>query len=98
LPELRPILRDAVCSQNGVYETQIDNYATFHNAPGDLDKGGTNIVSVDGHVELLPRVKELNEGFRLAWPKKGSAFLTLRGICISARRKTGKRRSSGGEV
>jgi prepilin-type N-terminal cleavage/methylation domain-containing protein/prepilin-type processing-associated H-X9-DG protein len=49
---------------------QIDNYATFHNAPGDLDRGGTNIVFVDGHVEILPRVEDLDRGFRLAWPKK----------------------------
>ena len=53
---------------------QIDNYATFHNAPGDLDKGGTNIVFVDGHVEILPRVEDLDEGFRLAWPKKGLPY------------------------
>ena len=52
---------------------QIDNYATFHNATGDLDHGGTNMVFVDGHVEYLPRLEtdeELEEGFRLAWPKK----------------------------
>jgi prepilin-type N-terminal cleavage/methylation domain-containing protein/prepilin-type processing-associated H-X9-DG protein len=49
---------------------QIDNYATFHNAPGDRDKGGCNLVFVDGHVELLPRVTDLDEGFRIAWPKK----------------------------
>ena len=51
----------------------IDNYATFHNATGDLDHGGTNMVFVDGHVEYLPRREtdeELEEGFRLAWPKK----------------------------
>jgi len=54
----------------GNWTRQIDNYATFHNAPGDIDKGGTNIVFVDGHVELLPRVSDLDEGFRLAWPKK----------------------------
>jgi prepilin-type N-terminal cleavage/methylation domain-containing protein/prepilin-type processing-associated H-X9-DG protein len=54
----------------GNWSRQIDNYATFHNAPGDIDKGGTNIVFVDGHVEILPRVSDLDEGFRLAWPKK----------------------------
>jgi prepilin-type N-terminal cleavage/methylation domain-containing protein/prepilin-type processing-associated H-X9-DG protein len=54
----------------GNWTRQIDNYATFHNAPGDLDKGGANIVFVDGHVELLSRVSDLDEGFRLAWPKK----------------------------
>lgn len=53
---------------------QIDNYATFHNAPGDIDKGGTNILFVDGHVEILPRVKDLDKGFRLAWPKKGLPY------------------------
>jgi len=54
----------------GNAERQIDNYATFHNAPGDLDQGGANIVFVDGHVELLRRLPDLDEGFRLAWPKK----------------------------
>jgi prepilin-type N-terminal cleavage/methylation domain-containing protein/prepilin-type processing-associated H-X9-DG protein len=49
---------------------QIDNYATFHNTPGDRDKGGANLVFVDGHVDLLRRVEDLDEGFRLAWPKK----------------------------
>ncbi len=52
---------------------QIDNYATFHNAPSDPDKGSTNMVFVDGHVDSLPRGEtdeELEEGFRLAWPKK----------------------------
>jgi prepilin-type N-terminal cleavage/methylation domain-containing protein/prepilin-type processing-associated H-X9-DG protein len=49
---------------------QIDNYATFHNAPGDIDRGGANIVFVDGHVELLRRLDDLDAGFRLAWPKK----------------------------
>jgi prepilin-type N-terminal cleavage/methylation domain-containing protein/prepilin-type processing-associated H-X9-DG protein len=44
---------------------QIDNYATYHNAPGDRDKGGANLVFVDGHVDLLHRVKDLDEGFRL---------------------------------
>jgi len=53
---------------------QIDNYATFHNAPGDRDRGGANIVMVDGHVELLRRVEDLDEGFRLAWPKKDLPF------------------------
>lgn len=48
----------------------IDNYATFHNAPGDLDRGGANLVYVDGHVDLLKRVEDLSEGFRIAWPKK----------------------------
>jgi len=54
----------------GNWSTQIDNYATFHNAPGDLDKGGCNLVFVDGHVEFLPRVEDLEDGFRIAWPKK----------------------------
>jgi prepilin-type processing-associated H-X9-DG protein len=52
---------------------QIDNYATFHNDPGDPDHGSTNMVFVDGHVDFLPRrttEEELEEGFRLAWPKK----------------------------
>ena len=51
----------------------IDNYATFHNDPGDPDQGNTNIVFVDGHVGFLPRGEtdeELEEGFRLSWPKK----------------------------
>ena len=54
----------------GNWTRQIDNYATFHNAPGDLDKGGTNIVFVDGHVDFLPRPEDLDQGFRIAWPKK----------------------------
>ncbi len=54
----------------GNSERQIDNYATFHNAPGDLDQGGANIVFIDGHAELLRRVDDLDAGFRLAWPKK----------------------------
>ena len=29
---------------------------------------------VDGHVELLRRVEDLDEGFRLAWPKKELPF------------------------
>ena len=58
----------------GNWTRQIDNYATFHNAPGDLDKGGANIVFVDGHVEILPRVSDLDEGFRLAWPKKNLPY------------------------
>jgi prepilin-type N-terminal cleavage/methylation domain-containing protein/prepilin-type processing-associated H-X9-DG protein len=49
---------------------QIDNYATYHNAPGDRDKGGANLVFVDGHVDFLKRVEDLDDGFRLAWPKK----------------------------
>ncbi len=52
----------------------IDNYATFHNAPGDLNQGGANIVFVDGHVELLRRVEDLDESFRLVWPKKDLPF------------------------
>jgi prepilin-type N-terminal cleavage/methylation domain-containing protein/prepilin-type processing-associated H-X9-DG protein len=58
----------------GNWTRQIDNYATFHNAPGNLDRGGANIVFADGHVELLPRVSDLDEGFRLAWPKKGLPY------------------------
>jgi len=54
----------------GNSDTQIDNYATFHNAPGDINRGGANIVCVDGHVEFLPRVEDPDTGFRLAWPKK----------------------------
>jgi prepilin-type N-terminal cleavage/methylation domain-containing protein/prepilin-type processing-associated H-X9-DG protein len=53
---------------------QIDNYATYHNAPGDLDKGAANVVFVDGHVELVRRFEDLDEGFRLAWPKKDLPF------------------------
>jgi prepilin-type N-terminal cleavage/methylation domain-containing protein/prepilin-type processing-associated H-X9-DG protein len=53
---------------------QIDNYATFHNTTGNLDKGGANLNFVDGHTEYLPRVSDLNEGFRLAWPKKNLPF------------------------
>ena len=52
---------------------QIDNYATFHNSPGDLDNGIANIVFVDGHVGFVLRLvteEELEKGFRLAWPKK----------------------------
>jgi len=52
---------------------QIDNYATFHNSPGDLDQGSANIVFVDGHVGFVQRLEtdeELEEGFRLSWPKK----------------------------
>ena len=51
----------------------IDNYATFHNDPGDRDYGGANIVFIDGHADLWPRAEtdeELDEGFRIAWPKK----------------------------
>jgi len=58
----------------GNWTRQIDNYATFHNAPGDLDKGGANIVFVDGHVEILPKVSDLDEGFKLAWPKKNLPY------------------------
>ncbi len=54
----------------GNAERQIDNYATFHNAPSDIDRGGANIVFVDGHVELLRRLDDPDAGFRLAWPKK----------------------------
>lgn len=54
----------------GHTQRQIDNYATFHNPPGDLDRGGANTVFVDGHVELLRRLDDLDAGFRLAWPKK----------------------------
>ena len=53
---------------------QIDNYATFHNTPGSRDLGSANIVFVDGHVEALKRVTDLNEGFRLVWPKKTLPF------------------------
>jgi prepilin-type processing-associated H-X9-DG protein len=53
---------------------QIDNYATFHNTPGDRDRGGANAVMVDGHVELLRRAEDLDEGFRLCWPKKELPF------------------------
>jgi len=53
---------------------RIDNFATFHNTPGDRDKGGANVVMVDGHVELLRRVEDLDEGFRLCWPKKELPF------------------------
>jgi len=50
---------------------QIDNYATYHNAPGDRDQGGANMVFVDGHVGLLRRAdNDLEVGFRLAWPQK----------------------------
>jgi prepilin-type N-terminal cleavage/methylation domain-containing protein/prepilin-type processing-associated H-X9-DG protein len=53
---------------------QIDNYATFHNTPGDRDRGGANVVMVDGHVELWRRVEDLDEGFRLCWPRKELPF------------------------
>jgi len=56
---------------------QIDNYATFHNAPGDRDKGGCNLVFIDGHVEFLPRVTDLDEGFRIAWPRKRVPYARL---------------------
>jgi len=49
---------------------QIDNYATFHNTPGSRDLGSANLVFVDGHVESLKRLTNLEEGFRIAWPKK----------------------------
>jgi prepilin-type N-terminal cleavage/methylation domain-containing protein/prepilin-type processing-associated H-X9-DG protein len=60
---------------------QIDNYATFHNASGDLEDGSTNMAFIDGHVGSRRREatdsadqesidRELEEGFRLAWPKK----------------------------
>ncbi len=52
---------------------QIDNFATYHNA-SDRDKGSANVVMVDGHVELVPRFEDLNEGFRLCWPKKELPF------------------------
>ena len=50
----------------------IDNYATFHNASGGLENGGTNICFVDGHCEFYrrPNPDDLNAGFRMAWPKK----------------------------
>jgi prepilin-type N-terminal cleavage/methylation domain-containing protein/prepilin-type processing-associated H-X9-DG protein len=54
----------------GHTDRQIDNYATYHNAPGDLDWGGANVVFVDGHVDLFRRPDNLEDGFRLAWPKK----------------------------
>ncbi len=54
---------------------QIDNYATFHNVPGgDRDRGGCNVVFVDGHAVLVPRVTDLDEGFRLSWPHKDLPF------------------------
>jgi prepilin-type N-terminal cleavage/methylation domain-containing protein/prepilin-type processing-associated H-X9-DG protein len=52
---------------------QIDNYATYHNAPGDRDYGSTNMAFIDGHVGHRQRGEtdqELDEGFRIAWPKK----------------------------
>ena len=52
---------------------QIDNYATYHNSSSSLENGGTNICFVDGHVEPWPRAEtdeELDENFRIAWPKK----------------------------
>ena len=55
---------------------QIDNYATFHNTSGDRDRGGVNLVLVDGHVDLLRRVEDLEEGFRLAWPEKDLPYST----------------------
>ena len=51
---------------------QIDNYATFHDTT-DVEKGGANMVFVDGHAGIRPRAmtdEELDEGFRLVWPKK----------------------------
>jgi len=54
---------------------QIDNYATFHNASGDLDKGGTNLVYLDGRVDFMRRVTNLDDGFRVAWPKKEMPFI-----------------------
>ena len=53
---------------------QIDNFATYHNTPGNRDKGSANVVMVDGHVELVRRVEDLDEGFRLCWPKKELPF------------------------
>lgn len=53
---------------------QIDNFATFHNAPGDRNRGGANVVMVGGHVELVRRRADLDDGFRLCWPKKELPF------------------------
>ncbi|MCF7975409.1 MAG: type II secretion system GspH family protein [Phycisphaerae bacterium] len=53
---------------------QIDNYATFHNASSGLDNGGANLVFLDGHTEFMRRPTDLDEGFRVAWPKKEIPF------------------------
>ena len=56
----------------GNSERLIDNYATFHNS-GDRELGGVNIAFVDMHIGYRRRAmtdEELDEGFRLAWPKK----------------------------
>src|SRR3989304_4666197 len=55
----------------GNRQRQIDNYATFHNTSGGLpNNGGANLVYLDGHVDFLRRGNNLDDGFRLAWPKK----------------------------
>jgi len=54
---------------------QIDNYATFHRVTGDLNKGGSYAAFVDGHAEYIPKFEDLDQGFRLAWPKKQIPYL-----------------------
>lgn len=57
---------------------QIDNYATFHNASNSLDNGGTHLVFLDGHTDFYrrPDPDDLEEGFRIAWPKKELPYQT----------------------
>jgi prepilin-type N-terminal cleavage/methylation domain-containing protein/prepilin-type processing-associated H-X9-DG protein len=49
-----------------------DSFGTFHSAKGgDLTTGKANLVFVDGHVDSVHiGADDLDEGFRLAWPKK----------------------------
>jgi len=58
----------------GNAKRQIDNFATYHNTH-DRNKGLANVVMVDGHVDHVRRLEDLNEGFRLCWPKKELPFV-----------------------
>jgi hypothetical protein len=42
---------------------------------------------MDGLVENLARVEDLDEEFKLAWPKKRLALLTFLSVRILARKK-----------
>jgi prepilin-type N-terminal cleavage/methylation domain-containing protein/prepilin-type processing-associated H-X9-DG protein len=56
---------------------KIDNYATYHNAPGDLDYGSANLAYLDGHADSWPRAEtdeEFVRGFRISWPKREMPF------------------------
>ena len=75
-----PGLSGAVLNDNGLYITHPefqpwyprDAFATYHKAPGgDLNKGGANVVYLDGHCGFV-RVTLENRlwGFYYAWPGK----------------------------